>query len=166
MISVRALLVEDDRDDRRVRRARAARSRVRGRPRRRRRGGPRASRRRSPYDVAIVDVMLPKRDGLSVIDELRRAASRTPVLILSARRSVDDRVRGLQAGGDDYLTKPFAFAELLARVQALVRRATARAGADDADGRRSGARPAVAPRDARRRSRSICGRASSRCSST
>ncbi|MES1256041.1 MAG: response regulator transcription factor [Acidobacteriota bacterium] len=77
-----------------------------------------------PYDVAIVDVMLPKRDGLSVIDELRRRGVATPVLILSARRSVDDRVKGLQAGGDDYLTKPFAFAELLARVQALVRRAT------------------------------------------
>ena len=77
-----------------------------------------------PYDVAVLDVMLPKRDGLSVIDELRGRGIATPVLILSARRSVDDRVRGLQAGGDDYLTKPFAFAELLARVQALVRRAT------------------------------------------
>src|SRR5204862_3271794 len=75
-----------------------------------------------PYDVAIVDIMLPKRDGLSLIDELRRRGSETPVLILSAKRSVDDRVKGLQAGGDDYLTKPFAFAELLARVQALVRR--------------------------------------------
>jgi two-component system OmpR family response regulator len=75
-------------------------------------------------DVAIVDLMLPERDGLGVIDELRRQGRTTPVLILSARRSVDDRVRGLQAGGDDYLTKPFAFAELLARVQALVRRAT------------------------------------------
>jgi len=77
-----------------------------------------------PYDVAIIDVMLPQRDGLSLIDELRRRGRATPVLILSARRSVDDRVLGLQAGGDDYLTKPFAFAELLARVQALVRRAT------------------------------------------
>jgi len=77
-----------------------------------------------PYDVAIVDLMLPRRDGLSVIDELRRRGRSTPVLILSARRAVDDRVRGLHAGGDDYLTKPFAFAELLARVQALVRRAT------------------------------------------
>ena len=76
------------------------------------------------YDVAVVDVMLPKRDGLSVIEEMRRRGVMTPVLILSARRSVDDRVRGLQAGGDDYLTKPFAFAELLARVQALVRRAS------------------------------------------
>ena len=75
-------------------------------------------------DVAIVDVMLPGRDGLALIDELRRQGRTTPVLILSARRSVDDRVRGLQAGGDDYLTKPFAFAELLARVQALVRRAS------------------------------------------
>jgi two-component system, OmpR family, response regulator len=76
------------------------------------------------YDAAIVDVMLPRRDGLSLIDALRVRGIRTPVLILSARRSVDDRVRGLQAGGDDYLTKPFAFAELLARVQALIRRAT------------------------------------------
>jgi two-component system, OmpR family, response regulator len=77
-----------------------------------------------PCDAAIVDLMLPKRDGLSLIEELRRRRNTTPVLILSARRTVDDRVRGLQAGGDDYLTKPFAFAELLARVQALVRRAT------------------------------------------
>src|SRR3982750_1498186 len=78
----------------------------------------------SPYDVAIIDLMLPRRDGLSLIDELRKRKVPTPVLILSARRSVDDRVRGLQAGGDDYLTKPFAFTELLARVQALVRRAS------------------------------------------
>jgi two-component system OmpR family response regulator len=76
------------------------------------------------YDVAIVDLMLPKRDGLAVIDALRKSGRTTPVLILSAKRTVDDRVRGLQAGGDDYLTKPFAFAELLARVQALVRRAS------------------------------------------
>ena len=76
------------------------------------------------YDAAIVDVMLPQMDGLALIDALRGKGMRTPVLILSARRSVDDRVRGLQAGGDDYLTKPFAFAELLARVQALIRRAT------------------------------------------
>lgn len=78
----------------------------------------------APYDVAIVDVMLPRRDGLSLVEELRRRRIMCPVLFLSARRSVDDRVRGLQAGGDDYLTKPFAFAELLARVQALVRRST------------------------------------------
>jgi two-component system, OmpR family, response regulator len=77
-----------------------------------------------PYDAAVVDVMLPGLDGLSVIEELRRKKVRTPVLILSARRSVDDRVRGLQAGGDDYLVKPFAFSELLARVQALIRRST------------------------------------------
>jgi len=77
-----------------------------------------------PYDVAIVDLMLPRRDGLSVIDALRKRGKTTPVLILSAKRSVDDRVKGLQAGGDDYLTKPFAFSELQARVQALVRRAT------------------------------------------
>jgi two-component system OmpR family response regulator len=76
------------------------------------------------YDAAIVDVMLPRRDGLSLIEELRRRRVTTPVLILSAKHSVDDRVRGLQTGGDDYLTKPFAFAELLARVQALLRRAS------------------------------------------
>jgi DNA-binding response OmpR family regulator len=77
-----------------------------------------------PYDAAIVDVMLPRMDGLLLIDALRARGVRIPVLILSARRSVDDRVRGLQAGGDDYLTKPFAFAELLARIQALIRRST------------------------------------------
>jgi two-component system OmpR family response regulator len=76
------------------------------------------------YDAAVVDVMLPKLDGLRVITDLRSKGVRTPVLILSAKASVDDRVRGLQAGGDDYLTKPFAFSELLARVQALIRRAT------------------------------------------
>lgn len=75
------------------------------------------------YDLIVMDRMLPKRDGLSVIDTVRQRAVVTPVLILSALRSVDDRVRGLEAGGDDYLTKPFAFAELLARVQALTRRA-------------------------------------------
>lgn len=78
-----------------------------------------------PFDVAVVDLMLPGLDGLTLIQTLRRGAVRTPVLVLSARRTVDDRVRGLQAGGDDYLVKPFAFAELLARVQALIRRATA-----------------------------------------
>jgi two-component system OmpR family response regulator len=77
-----------------------------------------------PYDAAIVDLMLPGRDGLSLIEELRGRRIRTPVIILSAKREVDDRVKGLQAGGDDYLTKPFAFSELLARVQALIRRAT------------------------------------------
>lgn len=77
------------------------------------------------YDAAVIDVMLPGLDGLSLIEQLRTKKVQTPVLILSARRSVDDRVRGLQAGGDDYLTKPFAFAELLARVQALLRRAGA-----------------------------------------
>jgi two-component system OmpR family response regulator len=76
------------------------------------------------YDAAIVDVMLPRLDGLALIDRIRARGVLTPVLILSARRTVDDRVKGLQAGGDDYLTKPFAFAELLARVQALVRRAS------------------------------------------
>jgi len=76
------------------------------------------------YDAAVVDLMLPKLDGLSLIQQLRSKNIRIPVLILSAKASVDDRVKGLQAGGDDYLTKPFAFSELLARVQALIRRAT------------------------------------------
>lgn len=75
-----------------------------------------------PYDVAIIDIMLPKMDGLSLIEVLRREKCDTPVLILSAKRSVDDRVRGLQMGADDYLIKPFVYSELLARVQALVRR--------------------------------------------
>jgi two-component system, OmpR family, response regulator len=74
------------------------------------------------YDVLIVDRMLPKLDGLTVIKTLRAEAVTTPVLILSALGEVDDRVKGLRAGGDDYLTKPFAFSELLARVEALVRR--------------------------------------------
>ena len=76
-----------------------------------------------PYDAAIVDIMLPKMDGLTLIQRLRRERVGTPVIILSAKGAIDDRVRGLQTGGDDYLTKPFAFSELLARVQALIRRA-------------------------------------------
>jgi two-component system OmpR family response regulator len=76
------------------------------------------------YDAAVVDIMLPKLDGLSVIQRLRAEKCGTPVIVLSAKASVDDRVRGLQAGGDDYLTKPFAFSELLARIQALIRRAS------------------------------------------
>jgi two-component system OmpR family response regulator len=74
------------------------------------------------HDVAIVDLMLPKRDGLSLIQEMRRRHVTMPVLILSAKHTVDERVTGLEAGGDDYLIKPFAFTELLARVQALIRR--------------------------------------------
>lgn len=81
------------------------------------------------YDSAIVDIMLPLLDGLTLIEELRRQKINTPVIILSAKHSVDDRVRGLQAGGDDYLTKPFSFSELLARLQALIRRATGTAEA-------------------------------------
>ncbi len=75
------------------------------------------------YDVLIVDRMLPKLDGLSLIQKLRDDGVQTPALILSALGSVDDRVKGLKAGGDDYLTKPFAFSELLARIEVLVRRA-------------------------------------------
>ena len=74
------------------------------------------------YDAAVVDLMLPKLDGLSVIESMRNKGINTPVLILSARQSVDDRIQGLQRGGDDYMVKPFSFSELLARVQALIRR--------------------------------------------
>ncbi len=118
-----------------------------------------------PYDVAIVDLMLPKLDGLSLIQRLRDQRIRTPVLILSARHTVDDRVKGLESGGDDYLTKPFAFAELL----------RPRAGADPALQRRCGPDPprrsaiwcwtsslAASPATA---AKSSCARASSRCSS-
>jgi len=81
--------------------------------------------RKTSYDAAIVDLMLPKLDGLSVIERWRAEKMKVPVLILSAKRSLDDRVKGLQSGGDDYLTKPFSFAELLARVHALIRRSGA-----------------------------------------
>jgi two-component system, OmpR family, response regulator len=77
-----------------------------------------------PYDACIIDIMLPKLDGLSLIEEMRRQKIYNPVIILSAKRSVDDRIKGLQTGSDDYLVKPFAFSELLARVQALIRRAS------------------------------------------
>jgi len=76
------------------------------------------------FDVAVVDIMLPGLDGLALVRDLRRRRNALPVLLLSARSTVDDRVAGLQAGGDDYLVKPFAFSELMARVQALLRRAT------------------------------------------
>ena len=76
------------------------------------------------YDAAVIDVMLPKLDGLMLIQRLRSQGIRTPIIILSAKRSLEDRITGLQEGSDDYLTKPFAFSELLARLQALIRRST------------------------------------------
>jgi two-component system OmpR family response regulator len=76
------------------------------------------------YDAAVLDIMIPKLDGLSLLGRLRNEKNLVPVLLLSARASVENRVAGLQAGGDDYLTKPFAFSELLARINALIRRAT------------------------------------------
>jgi two-component system OmpR family response regulator len=80
--------------------------------------------RATPYDAAVVDIMIPKLDGLRLVETWRRERIKMPVIFLSARATVDDRIKGLQAGADDYLTKPFSFAELLARVQALIRRAT------------------------------------------
>ncbi len=77
------------------------------------------------YDVMVIDRMLPELDGLAIVRSVRAAGKATPMLILSALGEVDDRVEGLRAGGDDYLTKPFAFSELLARLEALVRRTTA-----------------------------------------
>ena len=76
------------------------------------------------FDLIVTDRMLPQLDGLTVIERLRAKGIGIPVLVLSALGSVDDRIRGLKAGGDDYLTKPFAFAELLARIEALLRRST------------------------------------------
>ncbi len=71
------------------------------------------------YDVAVADIMLPKLDGLTMIEKLREEKVAVPIIVLSAKKSVDDRIRGLHAGGDDYLVKPFAFSELLARIQAM-----------------------------------------------
>lgn len=79
--------------------------------------------RQGHYAAAVVDLMLPKLDGLALIGSLRAEKNQLPVIILSARAKLDDRIQGLQAGGDDYLTKPFAFSELHARLQSLIRRA-------------------------------------------
>lgn len=79
----------------------------------------------APYDVAVVDIMLPRLDGLALIERLRNQKISLPIIVLSAKKTVDDRIRGLQTGGDDYLVKPFAFSELLARIQTLLRRSQA-----------------------------------------
>jgi len=81
-----------------------------------------AAARIGEYDAAVVDIMLPELDGLQLIERLRLQKINTPIIILSAKHSVDDRIRGLQLGGDDYMVKPFSFSELLARVEALIRR--------------------------------------------
>ena len=78
----------------------------------------------APYDIIILDILLPEMDGLTVCRELRKHDNRTPILMLTARDSVDDRVNGLDAGADDYLVKPFALKELLARLRAMSRRTT------------------------------------------
>lgn len=81
-----------------------------------------------PFDAAVVDIMLPKLDGLSVIEEIRTAGVKLPIIVLSARDSVASKVAGLEKGGDDYLAKPFSFSELLARIQALLRRSNSAGG--------------------------------------
>ncbi|MPM36108.1 Transcriptional activator protein CopR [bioreactor metagenome] len=83
--------------------------------------------RAESFDLAIIDIMLPKLDGFSVIEEIRAARLTLPIIVLSARDSVESKIKGLEKGGDDYLSKPFSFAELLARVQALLRRASSAA---------------------------------------
>jgi len=115
------------------------------------------------YDVAIIDRMMPKMDGLTLVGALRNQQNETPVLILSALGQVDDRVKGLRAGGDDYLSKPYAFSELLARVETLARRRPTgfpsrrlgrRGGRGRApmyrSGQRVGSRGPAASRDSRR----------------
>ena len=116
-----------------------------------------------PYDVAIIDRMLPKMDGLGVVAEMREHGNATPVLFLSALSEVDDRVKGLKAGGDDYLTKPYAFVELLARIDALMRRRSPVAVKTQAGGGRSGAGSSHPRRQAQRHRRSTCSRANSAC---
>ena len=118
-----------------------------------------------PYDAIVLDVRLPDVDGFEVCRQVRAAGSWSPILMLTARDAVDDRVRGLDVGADDYLTKPFEFPELFARVRALVRR-DAHAAAGDARRRRARARPGHAHRAERTASRSTSRRRSSRCSST
>ena len=83
--------------------------------------------RTEPFDLAVIDIMLPKLDGFSVIEEIRAAKLTLPIIVLSARDSVESKIKGLEKGGDDYLAKPFSFAELLARIQALLRRAASAA---------------------------------------
>jgi two-component system OmpR family response regulator len=102
------------------------------------------------YDAAIIDIMLPSLDGLSLIREMRKKRITTPVLILSAKGSVDDRVKGLQTGGDDYLAKPFAFAELHARIQALIPSRITNCGTELIGSRRCYPRPACSKSDAGR----------------
>lgn len=77
-----------------------------------------------PFDLAVIDIMLPKLDGLAVIGEIRASKNNMPIIVLSAKDSVESKIAGLEQGGDDYMAKPFSFAELLARIQALLRRAT------------------------------------------
>ncbi len=115
------------------------------------------------YDVLVVDRMLPRRDGLSVITELRRKDIHTPVLILSALGQVDDRVTGLRAGGDDYLPKPYAFSELLARVEVLGRR-KGTPSRTWSTGSATSNSTAFRTRFAARARKSRCSRASSGCS--
>ena len=115
------------------------------------------------YDVVIVDRMLPELDGLSLVKAMRAAGSATPALFLTSLSGIDDRVEGLEAGGDDYLVKPFAFTELMARVTALARRPTLGAEPTVLERRRSRNGPHPPHGEARRARRSTCSRANSSC---
>ena len=112
----------------------------------------------------VVDRMLPRRDGLSLIAGLRSRGNTTPVLILSALGEVDDRVTGLRAGGDDYLTKPYAFSELLARVEVLNRRARSQRSRDRLPQPATSSSTGCRIRSSAPAARSRCSRASSACS--
>ena len=107
-----------------------------------------AATRASKFDLLIVDIMLPKKDGWALVEELREARVQTPVIFLTARDGVRDRVKGLELGADDYVVKPFAFSELLARVRSLMRRTPDTSG--QAAYRRFGNRYAASTRRARR----------------
>ncbi len=120
-----------------------------------------------PYDAIVLDRMLPGDiDGLAIIEALRKAGKRTPILILSALSDVDERIRGLRAGGDDYLTKPFAFGELLARLGRAHAPRAGRQRADAAGGCGSAHRSSGSQGHARGTATSCCSRANSSCSNS
>ena len=161
---MRVLVVEDESSISGFIRQGLTRGRLRGDRGGRRPAGA-AAGPHAEFDVIILDIMLPGMNGLEVLRRVRAAGSATPVLLLTARDEVDDKVAGLDAGADDYLTKPFAFSELLARTRALLRRPPLQAD-DVLRARRARAGPAAAHSARREPRRSTSARASSPCSTT